>query len=150
MRLKKTYLILFLFLFILAFFLFIQCGKSEVNKHQLSADARKDTIPLTGESSNVDSLRLDTARYNALISYIVHDKPSNKWPVKTGYPLPGAILPFKRIVAYYGNFYSAAMGILGELPPEEMLQKLQGEVKKWELADTLIAVQPALEYIAVT
>ena len=30
------------------------------------------------------------------------------------YPNPGALLPFHRIVAYYGNFYSTHMGVLGE------------------------------------
>jgi hypothetical protein len=38
------------------------------------------------------------------------------WPVKAVYPLDGAILPFNRIVAYYGNFYSTKMGVLGEYP----------------------------------
>ena len=36
------------------------------------------------------------------------------WPVKTVYPKDGAILPFSRIVAYYGNLYSKKMGVLGE------------------------------------
>lgn len=36
--------------------------------------------------------------------------PHHLWPVKTVYPLGGAILPFYRIVAYYGNFYSKGMG----------------------------------------
>ena len=36
------------------------------------------------------------------------------WPVQTPYPLDGAILPFKRIVAYYGNFLSKGMGVLGQ------------------------------------
>lgn len=70
--------------------------------------------------------------------------------MKTVYPLTGAILPYKRIVTYYGNFYSTRMGILGELPPDQMLHKLKQEVKKWELADTITPVQPALEYIVVT
>jgi hypothetical protein len=64
--------------------------------------------------------------------------------------LPGAILPFKRIVAYYGNFYTPNMGILGMTPPDSMLAHLSAEVKKWQAADTLISVQPALHYIAVT
>jgi hypothetical protein len=42
------------------------------------------------------------------------------------------------------------MGILGELPKQEMLDKLQGEAKAWEEADSLMEVQPALHYIAVT
>lgn len=93
---------------------------------------------------------LDTALYNAGLSEMVHGKPSDKWPAKTPYPMPGAILPFKRIVAYYGNFYSANMGILGALPPDQMLAKLQGEVKKWQQADPKTPVLPALHYIAVT
>src|SRR3989344_324393 len=43
------------------------------------------------------------------------------WPVATVYPNAGAILPFKRIVAYYGNFYSKGMGVLGEYPIDQML-----------------------------
>src|SRR5712671_5840463 len=31
------------------------------------------------------------------------------WPVKIVYPNVGALLPFNRIVAYYGNFYSTGM-----------------------------------------
>ncbi len=71
------------------------------------------------------------------------------WPVKTIYPNPGAILPFNRIVAYYGNLYSNKMGVLGEYPEAEMLQKLEIEVKKWKEADPLTPVIPALHYIAV-
>jgi hypothetical protein len=38
-----------------------------------------------------------------------------RWPVKAPYPLAGALLPYNRIIAYYGNLYSTRMGILGEL-----------------------------------
>ena len=72
------------------------------------------------------------------------------WPVKTDYPLAGALLPFNRIVAYYGNLYSKQMGVLGEYPKEIMLAKLHDEVTKWEEADPDTPVVPALEYIAVT
>ncbi|CAM3834554.1 hypothetical protein POKO110462_21505 [Pontibacter korlensis] len=65
-------------------------------------------------------------------------------------PLPGAILPGKRIIAYYGNLLSKRMGILGELPPEQMLAKLDEEVAKWAKADSLTPVQPALHAIVVT
>jgi len=71
------------------------------------------------------------------------------WPVKTVYPNDGAILPFSRIIAYYGNLYSKKMGVLGEYPEAEMLQKLEAEVKKWEVADPTTPVIPALHYIAV-
>jgi hypothetical protein len=42
------------------------------------------------------------------------------------------------------------MGILGELPKDEMLKKLQNEVANWQAADTTIKVIPALHYIAIT
>ena len=71
------------------------------------------------------------------------------WPVKTVYPKDGAILPFSRIVAYYGNLYSKKMGVLGEYPEDKMLQKLEVEIKKWQKADPETSVIPALHYIAV-
>jgi hypothetical protein len=71
------------------------------------------------------------------------------WPVKTVYPNEGAILPFNRIIAYYGNLYSTKMGVLGEYPETQMLVKLNAEVKKWEIADPATPVIPALHYIAV-
>lgn len=71
------------------------------------------------------------------------------WPVKTVYPNDGAILPFNRIIAYYGNLYSTKMGVLGQYPENEMLAKLDVEVKKWETADPKTPVMPALHYIAV-
>jgi len=42
------------------------------------------------------------------------------------------------------------MGILGELPKNEMLKKLKEEVAHWQAADSSIPVIPALHYIAVT
>lgn len=74
----------------------------------------------------------------------------NLWPVKTVYPNYGALLPFNRIIAYYGNFYSKKMGVLGEYPEDIMLEKLKAEVKKWELADPSTPVVPAIHYIAST
>lgn len=73
----------------------------------------------------------------------------NLWPVKTVYPNPGAILPFNRIIAYYGNLYSTKMGVLGQYKEEEMLVRLAEEMKKWEEADLNTPVIPALHYIAV-
>lgn len=71
------------------------------------------------------------------------------WPVNCQPPLPGSILPGKRIVAYYGNPQSKRMGALGEYPKPEMLRKLQAEVVRWEKADPSHPVQPALHLIAV-
>jgi hypothetical protein len=93
---------------------------------------------------------IDKAQYDALMTRMAHGDTTGKWPVKNApYPLPGAVLPYKRVIAYYGNLYSKKMGILGELPPKEMLAKLKGEVKAWERADPKTPVQPALHYICV-
>jgi len=93
---------------------------------------------------------LDTLLYDSKITAIANGDTTGLWPVKKQpYPLPGAILPFKRVVAYYGNLYSSKMGILGEYPPAELWKKLNAEVKAWEMADSLTAVQPAIHYIAV-
>ena len=72
------------------------------------------------------------------------------WPAKAPYPKLGALLPFNRIVAFYGNFYSTHMGVLGEYAPETMLKMLEAEVEKWKAADPATPVVPAIDYIAVT
>ncbi len=73
------------------------------------------------------------------------------WPADgVVYPNTGAILPFNRIIAYYGNFYSKKMGVLGEYPEDEMLAKLKAEQDKWELADPNTPTIPAIHYIAIT
>lgn len=76
--------------------------------------------------------------------------PAPLWPVHAAYPDAGAILPFKRIVAYYGNFYSTRMGILGEYPPDKVLQMLKSTADAWAAADPSIPVVPAVDYIAVS
>lgn len=73
-----------------------------------------------------------------------------QWPVKAAYPNAGAILPLNRIVAYYGNFYSTGMGVLGQYPEEEMLAKLHSTVAQWQAADPSTPVIPAIHYIVET
>lgn len=70
-------------------------------------------------------------------------------PVPAVPVLPGAVLPRERIVAYYGNPASTRMGILGEVPPDEMLARLDDEVAAWRLADPFTPVRPALHLITV-
>ncbi len=106
--------------------------------------------------------QLDFAAYDKKLFEIANNPPPpaaatatptssapSLWPVKTVYPNYGAILPSSRIVAYYGNLYSKNMGVLGEYPEGEMLDRLSGEVRKWEAADPSTPVIPALHYIAV-
>ena len=121
---------------------------SQAGDKDTTGKASTDTPPVAASSTSNTSL--DTALYNQKNTHITNGDSSGKWPVKSAYPLAGAILPFKRIVAYYGNLYSKQMGILGELPRKQMLDKLQGEVKKWQAADSSIEVIPALHYIAIT
>jgi len=72
------------------------------------------------------------------------------WPVKTTYPAAGALLPFNRIVAYYGNFYSTQMGVLGQYPPDQMMAMLASTTAVWAAADPSTPVIPAIDYIVVT
>ena len=81
---------------------------------------------------------------------LANSDTTGRWPAKIPFPLPGAIFPFNRVVAFYGNLYSKRMGILGEIPKDSMFKKLQGEIDKWKKADSLTPVIPALHYIAVT
>lgn len=71
------------------------------------------------------------------------------WPVKTPPPLPGSILPAKRVIAFYGNPLSKRMGILGEFETADMLRRLDREVAEWNRADPAHPVQPALHLIAM-
>lgn len=137
----------------LSSWIFASCSSGE-GQPVKSAGNLKDT--LTDPAGN-DSAKLvkpveplDTALFNEKLTYITNGDSSGKWPVKMDYPLPGALLPFNRIVAFYGNLYSKQMGILGELPEDQMLKKLEGEVANWQAADTSMKVIPALHYIAVT
>lgn len=93
---------------------------------------------------------IDTADYNRRMRAMSNGDTSGKWPVKAPYPLAGAIFPYNRVIAYYGNLYSTKMGILGELPKNQMIKKLQQEVAAWQKADSSVKTIPALHYIAVT
>jgi hypothetical protein len=71
------------------------------------------------------------------------------WPVASPKPLPGALLPERRILCYYGNPNSTRMGVLGEYPKDEMLRRLDAEVAKWNQADSAHPVTPCLHMVAV-
>ena len=105
-----------------------------------------------GEANIVtyDKPVLDIVDYDRRLINLAGGTSTPNWPVKTVYPRAKAILPFKRVVAYYGNLYSKKMGILGEYPEDEVLRRLSVEVEKWERADPETPVQPALHYIVTT
>lgn len=64
-------------------------------------------------------------------------------PAPKAGPLDGT-----RWVTYYGNPLSKRMGILGEIPPEEMMDRLAKQAAEWRAADPATRVQPALELVA--
>jgi hypothetical protein len=124
-----------------------------------STEIKKILTPsaLTFDTKTYDAKMLQLANYPAPKILATTTASSTKslvtehlWPVKTVYPNTGALLPFNRIIAYYGNFYSKNMGVLGEYPEAEALQKLQDEVSKWQAADPTTPVIPAIDYIAIT
>lgn len=117
---------------------------------QMPATDGKDTLINKDSAISIVLPVLDTALYNKKLISMSNGDSSGRWPVKKDYPVAGALLPFNRIVAYYGNLYSKKMGILGEYPTDEMLEKLKADVKKWQAADSTTPVLPALHYIAVT
>jgi hypothetical protein len=121
------------------------CNDKKSSPATNETNAGKDTAAITNTTP-----KLDTADYDRRMKYLSNNDTTGKWPAKTVYPNPGAIFPFHRVVAYYGNLYSKQMGALGEFPENEMLEKLQGEIKKWAAADSTTPVLPALHYIATT
>jgi hypothetical protein len=105
--------------------------------------ARRDTAPLALRDTSKPKKSAATSASSKVSA------PGPEWPVKGPEPLAGAIFPGKRVVAFYGNPLSKRMGILGELPPDKMLEKLDREVAAWNAADPSTPVLPALHLIAV-
>jgi hypothetical protein len=138
-----------------------------------------DSRAVAGTSTSISALTpIDTAAYNAKLLQLANVPPrtitvtvtstipgtttiqrskitktvssTSPWPVKTAYPNAGALLPFNRIVAYYGNFYSTQMGVLGQYPPDQMTAMLASTTAEWRAADPSTPVIPAIDYIVVT
>jgi hypothetical protein len=130
-----------------------------------SARGRKDTATSTDSSRRDSASAKDTVKPPPIsvrmapgrpkkdslaLTYVLRAANRHKgWPVTGPAPAEGALLPQKRIIAFYGNPLSKRMGILGEIPPDQMLAKLDDVVKEWAQADPETPVQPALHYIAV-
>ena len=104
------------------------------------------------DSSAADSASADSAAAPA-VKYRAGEDPAFAekmgWPVEGPAPAAGAIIPAKRIVAYYGNPLSKRMGALGEYEPQDMLARLERQAEEWRKADPSTPVQPALHLIVV-
>jgi len=119
------------------------------------ADTATRTVAQALARSHPDSAKADsiakadsvTKRYNA------GEDPDFAremgWPVNAPRSLPGALLPGKRIVCYYGNPNSKRMGALGEYPRDEMLSRLDREVQRWTQADPSTPAVPCLHMVTV-
>lgn len=116
---------------------------------QARKDGEKSEKKEAVEAAEEAVFHVDSLVYKKKLTELANGDTTGRWPVQAQpIPLDGAILPFYRIVAYYGNLYSKKMGILGEVPPKELWQKLKKEVAAWEKADSTTPVKPAIHYIA--
>ncbi|MDR3651881.1 MAG: hypothetical protein P4L34_02790 [Paludibacter sp.] len=132
----KLSILAFVFLFVLSG---CQQQKGKKTQEKLSVQIQEKEIT-----------PIDTTAYQNKLKALANGDTTGLWPNHLhSYPLNGAILPFKRIVAYYGNLYSKKMGILGEFPPKEVWKRLNVEVAAWKKIDPTTPVQPAIHYIAV-
>lgn len=102
-------------------------------------------VAADGSTSTVSKI-VDNLNYSETNNVTVEGE---LWPPAAPYPHGGAIIPKHRILAYYGNFYSRYMGILGEYPEEEVIRRLLEEKDAWEAADPDTPIIPAIEYIAM-
>lgn len=125
-----------------------QLDKADYNRRLLvlAHIPAASTTPDAAHASSTTTPKLFLTTSTASTSVAVEGK---LWPHSTIYPSGGAILPFHRIVAYYGNFYSKQMGVLGEYPPAVVLAKLASTTAAWAAADPSTPVIPAIQYIAV-
>ncbi len=127
-----------------------------VEYRSAAADAPERFIPLpTLNKADYDTRLLALAHLPPLATTTATSTTSTSspqaprlWPVKAVYPNADAILPFKRIVAYYGNFYSKQMGVLGEYPDTQVLAMLASTTALWAAADPATPTLPAIQYIA--
>ena len=151
MKIKNPFTILLINTLFMASYSSCQTNSSGVKKPLPDSvvSQKKDTL-INTPVAGTPVVSIDTAEYNNKMLSLSNGDKTGLWPPKSPYPLPGAIFPYHRVVAFYGNLYSKRMGILGELPKTDMLKKLQQEVDKWKAADTSVPVLPGLHYIAVT
>lgn len=143
-----------LILFVVSFSLLIACGGEGSGSKR---PPQCDNIPMEEGEEQTDNIHIkeepetvEETGYLQRLSHIANGDTTGLWPVDDQpLPLKGAVLPYNRVVAYYGNLYSKNMGILGKYPPKEVWQQLNEEVDAWESADPDTPVRPAIHYIAV-
>ena len=98
---KKSYLLALLAVAVLAL-AFVYMNNKEASPNTQSPKSTKEQ-PGSDTPIVKPVAVLDTALFQKLQLHVTNGDTSGKWPVKSAFPLPGALLPFKRIVAYYGT-----------------------------------------------
>ena len=127
---KKLFQVLFVSVLSLGYIIYnTGCNQPDAK----AAAATKDSVPtpVTGAAKSIPTT-LDSADYDRKMLAMSNHDTTGKWPAKAAYPLPGAVLPYNRIVSFYGNLYSKKMGILGQIPHDSMISQLLQEVAKNE------------------
>ncbi|NVO85449.1 hypothetical protein [Hymenobacter terrestris] len=115
------------------------CGSRSATDSEaatLAADSVQQPAPLDSAAMQRLAMRRDSLKADSI--------------VKVSGQLPGAILPGKRIVAFYGNIRSKGMGILGREPKEQMFRKLKKVLGEWQAADPSRPVQGAIHNVTIT
>src|SRR5688500_731312 len=119
-----------------------------VDSTAIDSTATADSASLASAAAPSDSASTKPAvKYRAGEDPAFAEKMG--WPVEGPAPLPGAIVPAKRIIAYYGNPLSKRMGALGEYEPKDMIRRLNQQAEEWRKADPATPVQTALHLIVV-
>src|SRR5690606_25161892 len=88
---------------------FISCNQSTGNESTdyeiIDSTSNIEEIIVKEETSLYPAI--DSVEFRELNKVLANGDTTGKWPaVGVPIPLPGAILPYKRIIAYYGNIYS--------------------------------------------
>jgi hypothetical protein len=130
--------------------------------------ATKGDIRSTDSIIRIELLKVRTKKDSFTLRAAIRNgmKKIDTWPTGPT-PAPGAIMPAKRIVAFYGNPLSKRMGALGEFVSKrptkkdstgklinagyettELFTRLDKVVAEWNEADPATPVQPALHLIA--
>ncbi len=76
------------------------------------------------------------------------------WGMCSSQEMPRVLQPSpldgQQILSYYGNPYTADMGILGELEPEALVQRLKAHAQLYDSLNGVRRVQPALHLVYAT
>ncbi len=95
--------------------------------------------PSTQYSNSSSDVDPEQELHNEVVQQRVFHGP-NSWVWRT-------TLPMHRLVIYYGNPLSAAMGPIGSYSDTELLQRLQQQAQIYAALDPAHPVVPALDYV---